>query len=255
MIDLTGQKFNHLTVLGLDKERTTTKRKYWICECDCENHTIKSIRNDHLISGQTKSCGCYNRQAASERMKINGKDYASWLRQDLTGQDFGYWHVIERAENQNNHVAWLCQCKCGTKRIVLGQSLKNGTSQSCGCLNMSHGEKKIKDLLEQNNINFIQEYPIADLWFTKNNNKARFDFYIENKYVIEFDGEQHFINKKEEGYFKHDIDTIQEHDKLKNQYCFEHNIPIIRIPYTHLKDICLEDLIPETSQFLLKQEE
>ena len=68
---------------------------------------------------------------------------------DLTGQDFGYWHVINRAQNQNNHVAWNCICKCGTERIVLGQSLKSGVSQSCGCLNMSHGEKKIQDLFNK----------------------------------------------------------------------------------------------------------
>lgn len=250
MTDLTGQKFNHWTVLKFDEERSTGKRKYWICECDCEAHTIKSVRSDGLTSGHSKSCGCHNRQAAAERMRIIAK--SKTIKQDLTGQDFGYWHVDSRAENQNNHVAWNCTCKCGTKRIVLGQSLKNGASQSCGCLNMSHGEKKIKDLLEQNHINFIQEYPIADLWFSNEKNKSRFDFYVENKYAIEFDGEQHFINKLEEGYFKHNIDTIQEHDEIKNQYCREHNIPIIRIPYTHLKDICLEDLIPETSNFLVE---
>lgn len=252
MENLVGQKFNHWTVLKFDEERSASSRKnFWICECDCENHTIKSVRSDNLKSGKSKSCGCYNRACAAERMRKIGQNTV--VKQDLTGKQFGYWYVESRAENQNNHVAWNCICKCGTKRIVLGQSLKNGTSQSCGCLNMSHGEKKIKDLLEQNHINFIQEYPIADLWFSKESNKARFDFYIENKYAIEFDGEQHFMEMSDDGYFKHNVDTIQEHDKIKNQYCKEHNIPIIRIPYTHLKDICLEDLIPETSKFLVEQ--
>lgn len=248
--DLTGQKFNHWTVLGLDEERSNKKRTYWICQCDCKDKTIKSVRSDGLTTGHSKSCGCHNRTAAAERMRIIGQQ--SHLEQDLTGQDFGYWHVIDRAENQNNRVAWNCICKCGTKRIVLGQSLKSGASQSCGCLNMSHGEKKIKDLLEKNNINFIQEYPIADLWFTKEKNKARFDFYIENKYAIEFDGEQHFIDCSEEGYFRHGIETIQEHDKIKNQYCKDNNIPLIRIPYIHLKDLCIEDLMLETSSFIVE---
>lgn len=252
MTDLTGQKFNHWTVLELDKERSAiAKRKYWICECDCEDHTIKSIRGDNITSGHSKSCGCYNRQAASERMKIVGKEYASWLRQDLTGQDFGYWHVIERAENQNNHVAWLCQCKCGTKRIVLGQSLKNGQSQSCGCLNISHGELKIKTLLENANIPFEKEYVIQDLYFTSPNNKARFDFFVNNKYAIEFDGEQHYRDLSSRSYFRHNIDTIKEHDQIKNQYCKDHNIPLIRIPYTHLNKLCLKDLQLETSNFII----
>ena len=63
--DLTGQKFNHLTVVCLDEERSTSKRKYWICECDCKDHTRKSVRADQLTSGKTKSCGCQNRIAAS----------------------------------------------------------------------------------------------------------------------------------------------------------------------------------------------
>ena len=34
--DLTGQKFNHLTVIKLDEEKTkTTKKVHWITECDC----------------------------------------------------------------------------------------------------------------------------------------------------------------------------------------------------------------------------
>lgn len=38
--DLTGQRFDRLTVLRPDLEKKT-KNKYWICQCDCG--TIKSI--------------------------------------------------------------------------------------------------------------------------------------------------------------------------------------------------------------------
>lgn len=255
MTDLTGQKFNHWTVLELDKERSLNsgRKKYWICECDCEEHTIRSVRSDGLTSGGSKSCGCYNRKLASERMSKIAQDY-NVLKQDLTDQTFGYWHVDSRAKNQNNHVAWNCTCKCGVKRIVLGQSLKNGTSQSCGCLNMSHGEKKIQDLLDKANIPYIREYS-TQLFFKNKNSRARFDFFVNNQYAIEFDGIQHYVDQSEKGYFQHGIETIQEYDKLKNQYCKENNIPIIRIPYTHLKDLCLEDLLLETSQFIIKEGE
>lgn len=86
----------------------------------------------------------------------------------------------------------------------------------------------------------------------------RFDFYIENTYLIEFDGEQHF---KETQFFGNEkIDTkealrrYQVYDDIKNQYCINNNIPIIRIPYTHLKKICIEDLLLETSEFVYKGE-
>lgn len=54
---------------------------------------------------------------------------------DLTGQRFGRWVVLERASNASNGTArWVCQCDCGVKRIVIGHDLRNGSSQSCGCL-------------------------------------------------------------------------------------------------------------------------
>lgn len=53
---------------------------------------------------------------------------------DLTGQRFGRWTVIERAENKCGKVAWLCRCDCGNTKIVNAINLKNGKTNSCGCL-------------------------------------------------------------------------------------------------------------------------
>ena len=47
--------------------------------------------------------------------------------------------------------------------------------------------------------------------------------------------------------------NFENSDKLKNQWCVDHNIPLIRIPYTHFSKICIDDLKPETTQFLIKQ--
>lgn len=56
--NLTGQKFNKLTVLYLDKSRPS--RAHWVCRCDCGN-TV-SVRADLLKNGNTKACGClYNK--------------------------------------------------------------------------------------------------------------------------------------------------------------------------------------------------
>lgn len=56
--DLTGQKFNKLTVIALDNSKT--KRPYWVCRCDCGNEI--SVRADLLKSGNTKACGCLYRK-------------------------------------------------------------------------------------------------------------------------------------------------------------------------------------------------
>ena len=60
IIDLTGEVFGKLTVIGRDLGRPTGKNKpaYWKCKCSCGE--ICSVRSDHLRSGTTTSCGCIN---------------------------------------------------------------------------------------------------------------------------------------------------------------------------------------------------
>ena len=62
------------------------------------------------------------------------------VKKDLTGLKFGHWTVIEQTEDKikpnGEHVAtWLCECDCleKTQRNVTGESLRAGTSSSCGC--------------------------------------------------------------------------------------------------------------------------
>ena len=43
---------------------------------------------------------------------------------------------------------------------------------------------------------------------------------------------------------------IMKEKAIKNQWCKDNNIPLIRIPYTHLNNLCIEDLILETSKFI-----
>lgn len=43
----------------------------------------------------------------------------------------------------------------------------------------------------------------------------------------------------------------QEHDRIKNDYCKQNNIPIIRIPYTKLHNIQIEDLLLDTSNYII----
>lgn len=66
--DLTGQRFGRLIVISLNEEVGKQKgRAYWNCKCDCGNETV--VRASHLISGNTTSCGCYNRDRVSDKMR------------------------------------------------------------------------------------------------------------------------------------------------------------------------------------------
>ena len=81
-----------------------------------------------------------------------------------------------------------------------------------------------------------------------NSGKCRFDFYVNNNYLIEYDGQQHFESVE---YFggEEQLKIQQKRDTYKNQWCKENNIPLIRIPYTKLDTLCIKDLMLETTQF------
>jgi len=67
--DLTEQKFERLTVLHRDTTKPKTKGSYWICICECEDKTIKSIKSSYLLSGDTKSCGCLLKEWSNKSKK------------------------------------------------------------------------------------------------------------------------------------------------------------------------------------------
>lgn len=55
--------------------------------------------------------------------------------ESLTGQTFGRWAVLERAENTYvGGARYRCRCSCGVEKVVCASTLRNGASESCGCL-------------------------------------------------------------------------------------------------------------------------
>ena len=73
------------------------------------------------------------------------------------------------------------------------------------------------------------------------------------KRIIEFDGRQHFTGPDTDywGHSTDSLETIQEKDRIKNNFCLSHNYPLVRIPYTKLESITIEDLLGE--KYLVKE--
>lgn len=236
--DITNQRFGRLVALYPTEERQGGKI-IWLCRCDCSNEVKVPI--DRLTGKNTQSCGCLSKEKTSERFCI-----------DLTGQTFGKLTVIKRDNTKNyKRVHWLCKCSCGNSELesVDGYYLRSGEKTQCSkCVPKSKGEEQIKNILIKNNISFTQEKSFDDCRFPKTNRLARFDFYIDNKYLIEFDGRQHIQNTSKWNN-EWNLEYVQEHDQVKNNYCKEHNIPLIRIPYSKINYIKLEDLLLETSKY------
>lgn len=102
----------------------------------------------------------------------------------------------------------------------------------------SKGEEKVRRFLDDNGISYTTEHTFDDC---VNRKKLRFDFAIykdgELSKLIEYDGIQHFKPTFGEKPFE---DT-KRNDRIKNRYCLENEIPLLRIPYTDF-DI-LEDVL------------
>lgn len=229
-IDLTGQKFGRLEVVGIDHKRGNCY--YWKCICDCGN--TKVIEGTCIRFGRTKSCGCL-KQESDRRPKGNVDD--------LIGRKFGALTVVSRhGSDKRGEALWGCICDCGNPNevIVLGSNLRSGHTQSCGCVRMSHGEIKIAQLLYENGISFEYDIPLFKL---KSGLSARFDFYVSNKYLIEYDGETHYAIALHGWHNDANVSKIRENDAEKTDWCRKSNIPLIRIPFTHYDSITIKDLL------------
>lgn len=62
---------------------------------------------------------------------------------DLTGQRFGRLVAIERVGRKGSSATWLCKCDCGNEKVVSSHTLREGKSQSCGCLRLERLREKI----------------------------------------------------------------------------------------------------------------
>ena len=189
---------------------------------------------DSVVQGRTKSCGCQRYIHSAENGKKRG--------QDLTGKKFGKLTVIKDSGKRNggNHVLWECKCSCekGETIFLRTDDLISGKIICCQQrLNKgrSSGEVKINTALTDLKINFKQEYVFQDCRNPKTNMPFRFDFYLPDyNCCIEYDGEQHFI---ETDMCNDTLEERIEKDTLKDEYCKENNIIMIRIPYWDLKKI------------------
>ena len=126
LIDLTGQKFDKLTVL--EKAPSRAKHVYWKCKCDCG--TICEISGESLRR-KMKSHNCGVCELEKTKKEIRKKEKANYL----VGKQFGKLIVIEPTdERANNSIVWRCQCECGQEKKVPTHLLNSGHTRSCGCL-------------------------------------------------------------------------------------------------------------------------
>ena len=112
-INYTGKRYNNMTIIKELGSINGHRRIIYKCDCGTERITLlgKVIRNE------TKSCGCIGRRCNV----IIGKKYNKLTILKDLGAKGGYTRV-------------LCKCDCGRETSITINSLKRGSTKSCGCL-------------------------------------------------------------------------------------------------------------------------
>ena len=200
---------NRYDYVLVDYKNNSTKIKI-----KCPSHGIfEQIPQDHL-----KGCGCSNCKNVKRLTK------EEFINRSNIIHDNKYDYSLVEYKNSSTKVKIICPIHGMFEQIPSKHLIKQG----CPKCKKSKGEKYINNLLKENNINFEIQKSFKNC---KNIKTLQFDFYLpEYNICIEFDGEQHYKSVK---YFggERELEIIQKRDKIKNEFCKNNNIKLIRITY------------------------
>jgi len=224
-LKLIGMRFGKLVVLKRVENVVYSGKKQscWLRKCDCGNE--KLITGRSLLEGHTQSCGCLQKERASNSNLDN-----------LTGLSFGNLIVLDRGEDYvspkgQHQRRWIVKCSCGSNPfLTTAGSLKNGDTTSCGCLSESWVANKLKKYFSRN-YNAEIEYKIFKNPFT--GWYLPYDIYIPyginpsiTGIYVEVHGKQHFeirdwhknLAKKNNTSSKEEFERQKHRDKLKKKF-------------------------------------
>lgn len=144
--------------------------------------------------------------------------------------------------------------KCGYHWTPVAGRLVRADARGCPGCNASKGERHIRQLLTRHDVLFTQEHTFPDL-VSLDGGRLRFDFAVWTapsilSHLIEYDGVHHFRPLKHRGGMKR-FRKQQRNDKLKDVYCSDKGIPLVRIRSLKLSDVNIEEVqCPSPNKFL-----
>ena len=183
----------------------------------CKNHGIfEQTPNSHLSGHGCIYCSGRYRSTKEEFIKKSNI---------IHNNTYDYKNVIY--VNAHKKVEIICN-----KHGNFEQKPNNHLSgEGCPSCNESKGEIKINEILISKKINYCRQKTFEDC---KDKSLLFFDFYLPDKNIcIEYDGEFHY----KPIFGEINLENTLRRDSIKNKYCKDNNIKLIRIPYTKFKKI------------------
>lgn len=179
--------------------------------------------NIHLRSG-CKKCGY---EKLSNKMKM---EYNKFFNICNEKHNFKYDYCESIYVNSRTKI----KIKCPVHGYFNQNSQAHFSGSGCPSCNESRGELAIRNFLESKPVDYIREKQFDNCLKTL---PLPFDFYLP-KYnlCIEFDGIQHF---KPLIFFggENALEYRKNNDEIKNQYCMNNNINLLRISYKEIKNV------------------
>lgn len=149
IIDITGQIFHHLRVIGLNPDKTNNGVNRWNCECECGNIVVHTSSN--LKSGTVKSCGCKFKVLMQEAHQTHG----------LTGTPtYNIWKSIKQRTTNSNSIDYP---NYGGKGITICDKWKDSFENFNADMGPRPSLKHSVDRFPDNNGNYE---PINCRWAT-----------------------------------------------------------------------------------------
>lgn len=199
------------------------KIKFYHKKC---NKIFKMTPNSFLVGNRCPFC------------RSNAKKDTEWFKEKVDNLTNGEFTVLGEYENSATKIL-MKHNKCGYEWSTTPNNFLRYLSCP-SCMNgLSKANLTIQTILKNSfGINTYKEKRFDDC---RDKYPLPFDICINNKLLIEADGEQHFqqidFAGKGDEWAKEKLKDTQRHDKIKNQYCIDNNIPLIRIPYWEYDNI------------------
>ena len=189
----------------------------------CKEHGIfKQIPNIHLSGSGCITC--------SGRYRSNNEEFIE--KSNLIHNNV-YNYDLVNYKNAHTKVEIICK-----KHGIFNQKPNSHLSgQGCPSCKESKGELSILNFLIENNITHERQKTFKGCEYKS---LLFFDFFISNKNLcIEYDGEFHFLPV----FSQKDLNKTKIRDNIKNEYCENNNIKLLRIKYTDFENI--ENILSE----------
>jgi len=189
---------------------------------------VKIICDIHGVYEQKAYChlngeGC---RKCSDELKFNKRRHTTDIFLERVKKIHGdkYDYSLVKYKNARTKIDIICH-KHGVFKQTAPHHL-NGVG--CPTCKSSKGELYIESILIEKNISYVRQHTFYDC---KNIKQLPFDFYLpELNMCIEYDGRHHFECIDLWG-GEENLNYIKTNDKIKENYCLNNNISLVRISY------------------------